>query len=83
MQENSKWHQWTLKVQKNFVWKMVILPVKKLKFVVVFQIVSLKIAPKIRFRKVVLENQVCCGLKNVFKNVLKFIYLQFLIVPKK
>ena len=39
----------------------------KLKFVVVFQIVSLKIAPKIRFRKVVLENQVCRGLKMSLK----------------
>ena len=63
MQKNSKLHQWTLETQKKFVIKMVILPVKKLKFVVVFQIVSLKIAPKIRFRKVVLENQVCRGLK--------------------
>ena len=46
---------------------MVILPVKKLKFVVVFQIVILKIAPKIHFRKVVLENQVCRGLKMSLK----------------
>ena len=67
MQENSKLHQWTLETQKNFVIKMVILPVEKLKFVVVFQIVSLKIAPKIYFRKVVLENQVCRGLKKSLK----------------
>ena len=82
MQENSKWHQWTLEVQKNFVWKMVILPVKKLKFVVVFQIVSLKIAPKICFCKVVLENQVCRGLKMCLKCI-EIDYLQFLIDLKK
>ena len=58
---------------------MVILPVKKLKFVVVFQIVSLKIAPKIRFRKVVLENQVCRGLKMSSKCI-EILFLQFLIV---
>ena len=82
MQENSKWHQWTLKVQKNFVIKMVIFACEKLKFVVVFQIVSLKIAPKIRFRKVVLENQVCRGLKMSSKCI-EILFLQFLIVVSK
>ena len=38
--------------------------------------VSLKMPPKIRFCKVVLENQVRRGLKNVFKNVLKFIFFR-------
>ena len=38
--------------------------------------VSLKLPPKIRFCKVVLENQVRRGLKNVFKNVLKFIFFR-------
>ena len=56
---------------------MVILPVKKLKFVVVFQIVSLKIAPKIRFRKVVLENQVCRGLKMSSKCIEIFYICSF------